>query len=178
MEFEKVKKICPKIVKALFFMTQVSCQDSTTTTLEDKITSSDLIITASLEQKMGMDLFHVHRDGRRPLKGGGDVRGDFWLKVNSSSPCFESYSVAGGSGRSPQVLFLRRVGEEPLFAPRFHPLPFSTKLVELMQKIIDSHQDKQKKNQPSAVPVRKTNGRASIFVIFICGKMMICELSY
>jgi len=136
-------------------MAQVSCQDSTTTTLEDKIVSSDLIITASLEQKMGgTDLFHVHRDGRRPLKGGGDARGDFWLKVNSTSPCFESYSVAA-AGPSPQVLFLRRVGEEPLFAPRFHPLPFSTKLVELMQKVINSRTGEQ--NQPEAVPVKKTN---------------------
>ena len=152
---------------------QVSCQDSTTTTLEDKITASDLIITASLEQKVGgrgMDsLFHVHRDGKASLKGGEGTRGDFWLKVNSTSPCFESYAVAAAGGgqaskKSPQVLFLRRVGEErpPLYAPRFHPLPFSTKLVELMQKIIDSHlQDKQKKTiqsgGPSTVPVRRTN---------------------
>ena len=51
--------------------------------------------------------FRVERVDQVALKGGAvSGHGDFWLKINSSSPCHESYSVAAASN-APQVLFLR-----------------------------------------------------------------------
>ena len=128
------------------------CTDSTTTSLEEKIKKSDLIILAELSQKE-TGLFHIHLAQKSGLKG--QSKGDFWLKVNVTDHCFESYSVASVSN-SRQILFLTKVSAElDLYHPRFYPVPASSKLVKLMKKILAS--------QPTAHPV--VQGKKTFFFI-------------